>query len=417
MLRSFRPAVLAALLALAACATPGKRAADIPAGDGVDTDAGVQRGFEAEADGTAGGESAASPDAHSPDGAESAESASARSTRDVWKRLRDGYAFAQCDASDSARRWQRTYARGPRHFAAMMERSLPFLLLVLDEIERRRLPTEFALLPIVESQYTPFAATGNRPAGMWQLMPGTARGRGLAIEAGYDGRLDVYASTQVALDLIHDLGSRFGDWRLANMAFNAGEYRVERALRDALLKHRHPKPGQLPVSPITHEHLAKLNAVACILSEPARFGVALPMPTDDMHLVAIALDAPASVTVAAKLAGLDAVAFRRYNPALRGTTIARGRMILIPAPRRAAFESALAALPASERMIVPASVAADAEPAAVADARGIYVVRRGDSLWRIAKQFKVSVAALLTWNGLAGDATLKPGQRLRVAGG
>jgi len=100
---------------------------------------------------------------------------------------------------------------------------MPFLLVVLEQIEQRKMPGEFAFLPYIESNYTALASSGDRSAGIWQLMPDTAREAGLRITREYDGRLDVYASTTAALDLLERYNEQFGDWRLADMAFNAGE--------------------------------------------------------------------------------------------------------------------------------------------------------------------------------------------------
>jgi membrane-bound lytic murein transglycosylase D len=386
---------------------------------------------------------------------------------DVWQRARAGFAFATCPGSSASRRWQRTYTKAPDRFAALLDRALPLLEFVLTRIEARGLPTEFALLPLVESQYTPFPARGNRPAGVWQLMPVTARGLGLEIEPTYDGRLDAVAATDAALDLLEHLRESLGpDWRLVDMAFNAGEYRVRGALRSAGGPRHDVDPERLAVSRITHEHLAKLNALACVVREPRRHGVELP-PLDASRTLAVApVDADTDLELVAALAGLDVHALRALNPAHFGTTVAAGRSVLLPAAARARYAGLSARLDPSRRIgwrratppadatwgslaaaggvelavlvalnadverstpssrvrLLPpgaAGVAAAAPSRATGLARSVdgdgrYRVRRGDSLWRIARAFRVTVAQLLEWNGLSASKPIQPGQWLRV---
>ncbi|MEO7916989.1 MAG: lytic transglycosylase domain-containing protein, partial [Dokdonella sp.] len=200
-------------------------------------------------------------------------------SRSPWDRLRERLKMHGCDYRSEVTSWAERYTRSPRSFEQSMQRSLPFLLLVIDELERRNLPGEFAMLPFVESRYEPVATSGNRPAGMWQLMPITARGNGMEVTAAYDERLDPMMATRISLGLIERYSEKFNDWRLANMAFNAGEFRVLK-----LLNGREPSSfsaeqlAQLSFSSTTHEHLDKLLALSCIVDEPGRFGVRLPEP-------------------------------------------------------------------------------------------------------------------------------------------
>ena len=130
-----------------------------------------------------------------------------------------------CDYNPEVRRWAHMFTQSPAQFSASLSEAMPFLLIVLDEIEQRDLPGEFAFLPYIESTYTAVAAYGDRPPASGRLMPDTARETGLRITPDYDGRLDIYASTTAALDLLERYQQEFGDWRLADMAFNAGELR------------------------------------------------------------------------------------------------------------------------------------------------------------------------------------------------
>jgi membrane-bound lytic murein transglycosylase D len=364
-----------------------------------------------------------------------------------------------CDYRPQVLRWARIYTRSPRHFAASWDRAMPFLLLVADEIERRGLPGEFAMLPYVESGYEPVAARGDRAAGMWQLMPDTARGEGLLVTADYDGRLDATASTRVALGLVERFEQEFGDWRLADMAFNSGEYRVRRLLkgRDAHALSA-AELGKLAFNPITHDHLDRLLALSCIVADPARFGVTLPEPDADDRLKAITLQSGMDVRLAARLAGVDPASMQRFNAAYRRHRMVSGvpHELLMPASRVERFESAaqtipvafwsdwreqraartsglaawaaeigipLAALAAanaidedstvgpSQRLLLPGRDSAE-DRAPSPDAT--HVVRSGDTLSGIARRHHVPLAEVKRLNPSATARTLHPGDRLRL---
>lgn len=379
-----------------------------------------------------------------------------------WARLRTRFALPGCDYGDAVLHEARRYARSPKHFTASWKPALPFLLLVLAEIEKRDLPGEFALLPYVESRYRPLSTQGNRPAGMWQLMPGTARERGLRVARDYDGRLDAIEATRAALELIERYDREFGDWRLATMAFNTGEYRVKRVLgeRTGDMLDAEALAG-LGLSPITHTHLARMLALACIVADPAHFGVDLPEPDADDHLVAEPVEGPFDLRVAAAFAELPAETLLRYNAAHRQLRSATGAppRILLPATRAARFAAAraehpgllamhwqaraptrtagldeLAAdtglepqalaranglaedahIPAGSELLLPGPPASPPRADALGDVDALHVVRQGDTLSAIARRYGVRLADLLGWNTLRANATLRLGMRLRV---
>ncbi|HVT32838.1 MAG TPA: transglycosylase SLT domain-containing protein [Rhodanobacteraceae bacterium] len=380
-------------------------------------------------------------------------------TASPWPRLRSHFAMNGCDYRPQVMRWARVYARSPRHFAASWDRAMPFLLLVVDEIERRDLPGEFAMLPYVESSYEPIAARGNRPAGMWQLMPDTARSEGLVVTADYDGRLDATASTNAALGLVARYEKEFGDWRLADMAFNSGEYRVRRLLhgRDARSLSA-AELGKLAFNPVTHDHLDRLLALSCIVADPQRFSVTLPEPGADDRLKAITLQSGMDVRLAARLAGLDPATMQRFNAAYRRHRMASGvpHELLMPASRIERFQDAardipvafwgdwreqraartsglaswaaevgipVAALAAanaidegstvgpSQRLLLPGRESADDDAPAVPST---HVVRAGDTLTSIAHRYHVPLAEIRKLNPAANARTLRPGNRLRI---
>lgn len=384
-----------------------------------------------------------------------------------WTQLRGRFALPDCDYSADVSQLARWFSADPAGFAESLRQSLPFLLYVSQRVAERGMPGEFALLPYIESNYVPLVSSGDRAAGIWQLLPDTAREAGLRIGSEYDGRLDIVASTDAALGLVESYYDHFGDWRVADMAFNAGPYRIARLLGDAEVPASAAGLARLRVDAHTHRHLAKLLAVACVVSDPARFEVKLPEPDPGDFLTAVTLPAPLDLQLAARLAGMDATRLRQLNPGyVRGRmpssgpfhlllSEAQGRSLTaaldkIPQPlwrdwhEIALHESetvdvlaqvhgidtnALAAanslapdarLAAGTRILLPGRAMAAPATTAVASQQApaagaqVHIVRGGDTLWRIARSEQVSLSDLLRWNDLTRASTLRLGQRLRL---
>lgn len=379
-----------------------------------------------------------------------------------WQRMRERFAMPGCDYSSEVSAQAARYARDRRAFGASWKAAMPSLLLVLDDIERRGLPAEFALLPYVESNYGPVRGHGKSPAGIWQLMPHTARERGIRIERDYDGRLDLIESTRVALDLIERYDREFGDWRLATMAFNAGEFRIKRVLGT--------QPGtaldakelsRLKVSSTTHNHLTRMLALACVVADPGRFGITLPEPEADDALGVVAIEGPIDLRVAANFAGIPFDELQRLNAAHLGerTTDDAPDRLLLPndhvesfsrwsqsAPsalgsrwrsvqvqrevplediaRQAEFDPHVLAaangfepttqLSIGTSLLVPDDPETDSRLPVVNRASATHTVMPGDTLSAIARRYGVRIAQLLNWNSLRIDGVLRQGARLRV---
>jgi len=157
--------------------------------------------------------------------------ATTRNGREIYARFREGLADPSC-GPDTSERWQRHFANAPKQLASSDSDSLALFGYVVDALRQAHLPTEYALIPFVESGYKPGARSGAGPAGLWQFIALTARNHDVAIRPGYDGRLSPVESTQAAVRYLKTLHGMFaGDWRLAVMAFNAGEYRLLGALK------------------------------------------------------------------------------------------------------------------------------------------------------------------------------------------
>jgi membrane-bound lytic murein transglycosylase D len=374
---------------------------------------------------------------------------------DPWLRIRSGARFTRCEALPSVERQIERYRREGPALRAQLERVLPRIEYVLRALEDAGLPAEFALLPLVESGYRPVPATGNRPAGIWQFMPATARSSGLRVGAAYDGRLDLAQSTTAAIHLLTRLGEGFEhDWLLVNMAYNAGEFRVRRALARSPAASADTLWQDLPLSRTTHAHLARLIALSCVIERPALAGISLPTLAPGQRLAAVPLDAPIDLALAARLARIDELQLRGLNPAHAKPSMQPGDRLLLPETALPNLEQGLALLPPAKRVgwrpgdgraasdwsavataeVDAATLAAvhglrigDPLPATVllppAAARSpqlrvhdseAYVVRTGDSLWSIARRLGVGMRELATTNGIPLGKQLQPGQVLRI---
>lgn len=329
--------------------------------------------------------------------ASSADAAAAAA--DLWERLRQGFAL---DDYDDPRIDAQVayYARHPDYLNRVAKRAEPYLFHIVEELERREMPLELALLPIVESAFDPYAYSHGRAAGLWQFIPGTARMYGLNQDWWHDERRDVTASTRAALDFLTDLSRAFdGDWLLALAGYNAGPGNVRRA------RGRNERSG-LPLDffalPLPHEtraYVPKLLALKRLLSDPAAFDIQLPSIANEPHFEVVAVGGQIDLALAADLAGMDSRELYLLNPALnRWATHPQGpHRLLVPRSRAERLKREIAAMDPGDRI-----------------AWHRHWIQPGDSLSTIARQHGTDVATLRTVNQLsgtvirAGDALLIP---------
>lgn len=367
---------------------------------------------------------------------------------DTWSRLRRNFQFAQCDDT-RIQHWIGHYTRHAGVFTRQMARALPSLRYISDIILDAGLPGEFALLPWVESNFRPLPGHGNKAAGIWQIMPATGRELGLRIDNHYDGRLDLDESTRAVTRMLWRDNKLLGDWRLTDMAFNAGVYRIRRLAeaQDTPLTQAIP---DLAVKRVTLDHLAKVQALACIVNQPERYNTRLPHPDAGPRLIRRSLPKVLELPVAARLAGLPTATLRELNPAILEIDQPSATLIL-PADSAAVFEQQYATLESfgwqqwqRVRLNNPGSLIAlahDNPERAAALARvnqrrsaetlahnsalwlpvnlvaalpedshvplsgtpKSYTVSAGDSLWSIARRFNLRMSQLRAWNGLPGS--------------
>jgi len=263
---------------------------------------------------------------------------------DLWERVRGGFALPDID-TELVRKWEQWYARDPAYVQRMTERGGRYLFHIVEEVQRRELPLELALLPFIESAFNPQAMSRAAASGMWQFMPGTGRDFELRQNLFRDDRRDVLASTRAALDYLQRLHGTFGDWHLALAAYNWGPGNVMRAVE------RNRRAGKdtdylalyarMPVE--TREYVPKLQAVKNIVLRPEAFGLALQPLQNHPFFLSVPIERDIDVELAAELAGLRLEEFQQLNPQMNKPVIlaAGTPQVLLPYDNANLFLQAL----------------------------------------------------------------------------
>ncbi|QEL54381.1 LysM peptidoglycan-binding domain-containing protein [Chromobacterium paludis] len=320
-----------------------------------------------------------------------------RNGDDVWKRVREGFQLDEVNA-DVVRRQERFYASRPEYFKRTLDRSRKYLFHIMNEVERRGMPTEIALLPMVESAFVPTANSRVGAAGLWQFMPATGRQYGLEQTWWYDGRRDVMDATRAALDYLQNLYAQFGDWNLALAAYNWGEGNLSRAIAKTEANGQAPTYENIRMPKETRDYVPKLLAVRNILEHPDRFGVHLDKFPNKPYFVAISTGKHMNIDIAAKLAGISVAEFKELNPAFNLPVFAykAGRQMLLPASKVDKFEANL------DKWNKPLLT------------WEVYLPKSDESATAIASEHGMNTSQLLAANRISGG-TLRAGQPVLVA--
>lgn len=395
---------------------------------------------------------------------------------DVWERLRKGYAIPELD-NPLVRAQIEWHVARPEHIQLTTKRASRYLFHVVQELEKRGMPTELALLPFIESAFNPEAYSSAKAAGIWQFIPSTGLHFNLKQNFFKDERRDVLASTDAALTYLQKLHAMFGDWHLALAAYNWGEGSVQRAINKNRAAGRptdfNALSALMPAE--TRNYVPKLMAVKSIIGTPARYNIVLPEVDNQPYFVTIAKTRDIDINVAAELAEMSVEEFKSLNPQFNRPVITGGEQtkILLPENNAAKFKNninnwtqsfsswtahtvrgarerieSIAArfdttpeilrkvnnippkmqVAAGSTILVPRTDDAPEQdiapellntatlamvPEAPTTRRIMVKVRKRDSVASIAKRYQVSVADVREWNGLRADA-LKVGQSLRL---
>ena len=399
--------------------------------------------------------------------------ASTEPPRELWDRIRRGFAMPNL-RSELVTDREQWYSSRPDYILRMTERSSKYLFHIVEELERRQMPTELALLPFIESAFNPQAVSSAKAAGMWQFMPATGKYFDLKQNAFRDDRRDVLASTRAALDYLQKLHGMFGDWHLALAAYNWGEGSVGRAIS------RNQKAGlgtgylDLNMPAETRLYVPKLQAVKNIVANPQGFRTELPLIENHPYFQQVQITRDIDVSLAAKLADVKIEDFKALNPsASRPVIIASGTpQILLPWDNATVFQrnfeaynqgqyaswtawtapSTLSAGEAAKRvgmsesdlravnnipprmlikagstLLVPRSAKMATDVAVhVADnaqmtlapevvtRRTTVKARKGDTVASIAKRYGLVLASVAEWNSVAVSAPFKLGHPVVV---
>lgn len=391
----------------------------------------------------------------------------------IWPRL---IALYQLPPIDNARvqahiNW---YSKHPSYLARVQKNAEPYLYFIVNEIEKRNIPGELALLPVVESAFRPFAYSHGRAAGLWQFIPSTGRAFGLQQDWWYDGRRDVYSSTHAALEYLSQLSKRFNnDWLLALASYNAGGGTVSSAIRRNKRLGRGTDFWSLKLRKETENYVPKLIAIATILANPEKYNITHRDIANTPYFERVNISKQLDLARAAELADISVEQLYQLNPPFnQWATHPKGpHYLLIPQQKAEAFSLKLSGLADSQRLkwirhkvkpgetlghisrryrttitqiiqannirnnniragkhlLIPTasyndSLYSNSESMRKKAIQGRarkghkleYFVQAGDSFWSIAKQHKVSVRQLAKWNAMAPGDTLKVRQELII---
>ena len=316
---------------------------------------------------------------------------------DLWERIRHGFSMPNLD-NELVRRHQVWYMNRPEYLRRVVERSRRYMHYIIEEIERRGLPTELALLPIVESSYNPMALSTARASGLWQFIPSTGKSYKLDQTWWVDERRDIVASTGAALDYLKYIYEMHGDWQLALASYNWGEGAVGRAIAKNRAKGLPTDYSSLKMPKETQNYVPKLQALKNILGNPGLWAMLnIPDIPNKPYFSTIAKPADMDVKVAAKLAEMPVDEFVALNPAHNRPLIKADIPLLLPADKVDTFMANL------EEHDDPLSTWQS------------YTFQKTDKLERVAARFGISVAQLKSVNGLNGrKVRVRPGTTLLV---
>ncbi len=261
---------------------------------------------------------------------------------DVWDRIRAGFSLPMVDTKEATQS-EAWYAAHPEVVTKIFERSRYYLFHIVEEIEKRGMPMELALLPFVESGFDPFALSPAQASGLWQFIPETANKYKLPQNNAFDARRDIIASTTAALDYLQDLHARFGDWPLALAAYNWGENQVARAIERNRAKGLPVDFASLRLPTETRNYVPRLTAVKQIVLSPASFRIALPAVPNLRYFTTVARSAKVDLAQAARFAEMKIEEFKTLNPAYNYEVInASATMpLVVPVDRAQGFEQRL----------------------------------------------------------------------------
>lgn len=393
---------------------------------------------------------------------------------DLFDRMRAGFRLEDQSEHGEVGQQLHWYATNPDYLQRAFGRADLYLYQIITELERRNMPLEIALLPVVESAFEPYAYSRARASGLWQFIPGTGSRYGLKQDWWYDGRRDIVESTRAALDYLQALHDEFnGDWLLAIGAYNCGEALMERAVALNRAAGRPVDFWHLWLPRETRAYVPKLLAMKQLVLDPEVYGLSFSPIPNQPYFARVPTQSQVNLKLAAEIAGISPDDLYELNPAFhRWATDPSGpHVLLVPVDAADVFADNINQLTPDQRLGVThytvsrgdsiASVALQFHttvnvirelndmptqglavgddlrvPSAVPDLpakvmlaaarvdgrvrsprQHVQIVRRGDSLWTIARHHGMNVNTLAMMNGMHPDDALRAGQRIRLSSG
>jgi peptidoglycan lytic transglycosylase D len=386
---------------------------------------------------------------------------------DLWDRIRQGFSLPD-QRNARINREADWFSHHQDYLDRVAERAQPYLHYIVSQVEQRGMPSELALLPVVESAFQPYAYSSGRAAGIWQFVPDTGRRFGLKLNWWYDGRRDIVASTRAALDYLEYLHSTFdGDWLLALAAYNSGEGTVLKAMHYNQRHHRATDFWSLRLPRETEQYVPRLLALRDIVAAPEKLGISLKPIADEAYLTSVKIDSQLDLATAAKLAGMDLEELHQLNPGFnRWATAPDGpHRLLLPLDKAANFAIQVAELSPEDRvhwvrhrvrrgetlggiahhykttvrvlrqlnkikdhfiraghyLVIPIEDNSDSsgqyDPSEIADRsdKVVHSISSGDNLWVLARRYGTTVNQLCAWNHISPRTLLRPGQQIIVS--
>ncbi|PKO87037.1 MAG: lytic transglycosylase [Betaproteobacteria bacterium HGW-Betaproteobacteria-12] len=316
----------------------------------------------------------------------------------LWDRIRNGYAMTNLN-DDLVLHYQQWYQNRPGALRNMVERSRPYLFHIVEELEARGMPTELALLPMVESSFNPMAHSPAKASGLWQFIPATGKRFNLEQNWGQDERRDVVASTNAALDYLQTIYEMHGDWHLALASYNWGEGAVKRAVDKNEARGLPGDYASLRMPNETRHYVPKLQALKNIFGNPALVAsLNLPLIPNSPYFATLEVAQPMDVKTAAHLANMSLEEFRQLNPSHNRPIIKADTAVVLPADKLEIFHHNL------QNHRAPLSL------------WQAYTVTSPERIDQIASRLGASTAELIQANGLPGNVRLAAGSRLLVPG-
>ncbi len=318
-----------------------------------------------------------------------------QSPDDIWERVRRGFSMPNLEGPLVANR-QGYYANQKDYFERMVTRSRRYLYHIVGEIEKRGMPTEIALLPMVESAFNPMAYSRSHASGLWQFIPSTGKNYKLKQNWWFDERRDIMASTTAALDYLQYLYDMYGDWHLALASYNWGENAVARAIKKNKMKGLPTDYAHLKMPRETRYYVPKLQALKNIILNPAAFGVNLDPIPNEPYFVTVNTTQDIDIRLAAKLAEMPMEELIALNPAYKRPVLAGSQTLtlVLPADRADVFEANLEQY--SEPLV----------------SWQTYTFKRGDKLEKLAVRHSIPLARLKLVNGITRRTRVTPGMQL-----